>query len=602
MLLVMKSFDVVIIDSGFNDMNCLAMSGVSIKKNKNGFTLGNNLKDRLGHGTIIHTIICKKTSFDKIFCVKMPDNETEECNATSLIFALEYIKQNVNCKIINISLGIKTDCDLKGLYDVCKELALMGIVIVSAFDNEGCNSYPAAFDCVIGVDSKNDIGNIDEIDYVEDSPINIFSKGSIQRIKMNDGRILLVGGASIACAYVTSMLIDIIDKGVNLQFALSYLKEKARYIYSSPYKEKKSNKLPFQIRRAIIFPFNKESHAFLRFKDILSFEIAAFYDIRQSGNVGRKLNRYYEGENETEIIRNVENIDFDGIDTLILGHLDELNFMTKKDYREDVIKKAIEANVNIYSFDPLVHYEKMLLETQSKFYYPMLTQKDIPLNAFGKLYKIAKPVVGIFGTSSKQGKFSLQIALKNELEKRNYCVGTIGTEPHSLLFGFDAVFPMGYNSTIYLDNNEIVLYLNNEINKLCFEGKEIVLIASQAQTIPYYCNNLLEFPSMQYHFALGTNPDAIVLCINYHDEKDYIRNTIYTLMGLVDSMILGLVLYPITFSSEWNGVYGNSKYIISQQEYEKKAKELENEFDIPVYMLGNQEHLEDLCQSIIDFF
>ncbi len=114
------------------------------------------------------------------------------------------------------------------------------------------------------------------------------------------------------------------------------------------------------------------------------------------------------------------------------------------------------------------------------------------------------------------------LPLKRQLELFDYNVGTIGTEPHSLLFDFDVVFPMGYNSTVYLQNHEIVLYLNQAINNLCLNGKEIILTASQAQTIPYYCNNILEFPSKQYHFALGTNPDAVILCVNYYDEIEYI--------------------------------------------------------------------------------
>ena len=179
-------------------------------------------------------------------------------------------------------------------------------------------------------------------------------------------------------------------------------------------------------------------------------------------------------------------------------------------------------------------------ESKIKYFYPKVTQNDIPQNTFGKLYKISKPVVGIFGTSSQQGKFSLQIALKSELEFHGYNVGTIGTEPHSLLFNFDVIFPMGYNSTVKLSNSEIVLYLNNEINKLCLKDKEIILVATQAQIVPYYCNNLLEFPTMQYHFALGTKPDAFVMCINYHDEIPYIRNSLYALMGLTDATITHL--------------------------------------------------------------
>ena len=35
----------------------------------------------------------------------------------------------------------------------------------------------------------------------------------------------------------------------------------------------------------------------------------------------------------------------------------------------------------------------------------------------------------------------------------------------------------------------------------------------------------------------GTKPDVIVLCINYHDEMPYIRNTMHALTGLTDADI-----------------------------------------------------------------
>lgn len=72
----------------------------------------------------------------------------------------------------------------------------------------------------------------------------------------------------------------------------------------------------------------------------------------------------------------------------------------------------------------------------------------------------------------------MQLALKKELESLDYNVGTIGTEPHSLLFDFDVVFPMGYNATVDLKNNEIVSYLNYMINNLCLNEKEIILVGN----------------------------------------------------------------------------------------------------------------------------
>ena len=183
-----------------------------------------------------------------------------------------------------------------------------------------------------------------------------------------------------------------------------------------------------------------------------------------------------------------------------------------------------------------------------------------------------------------------------------YNVGTIGTEPHSLLFGFDSVFPMGYNSTVKLSNNDIVLYMNYELNRLCRAGKEIILTASQAQTIPFYCNNILEFPNQQFHFALGTQPDAILLCVNVYDEIAYIRNTVLALKGLTGGEIIGLVVFPLTYVKDWRGIFGNTKRRITTEEFKQFSAILNNEFQKPVYLLGDKLQMAAMCQEIIEFF
>lgn len=595
------NYDIVIIDSGLNLNNNLIIPGICMEKTNDGFLITDNLTDEIGHGTIIYSVIRKQVDTSRIFIIKLSENEDDH-DASCLIAALEYVKENINCKIINISLGIITRNSLDKLYNICAKISAMGIVIISAFDNEGCHSYPAAFDCVIGIDNKNDFKYITEFDFVENSPINILAKGNVQRLTMQEGKTLLVSGSSIACAHITSILANNITDVFNFQSALSYLKSKSRYIYSSHNLENDIKNSFFEIANSVVFPFAKEAHAFLRFTDILSFHIKGYYDVRRSGKVGRKLSSYYESIESEKCIMDIERIDFTNVDTIILGHLDELNAISQRDYKTELIKKAISKRVNIYSFDPLEKYMDLLNNSDIKYFYPRVTQYNIPQNTFGKLYNIIKPVVGIFGTSSQQGKFSLQIALKRELESQDYDVGTIGTEPHSLLFDFDVVFPMGYNSTVHLTNHEIVLYLNNEINKLCLKGKEIILVATQAQIVPYYYNNLLEFPSMQYHFALGTKPDVIVMCINYHDEIPYIRNSMYALMGLTDATIIAFVIYPLTYSSDWNGVYGNSRCKITYEEFKQKADILLKEFQIPVFMLGEKQHMSELCQTLIEFF
>lgn len=597
----MVNCDVVIIDSGISIANDSPINGICINKTNNGFSTSGSIMDEIGHGTIIYSIISKHVNSDKIYIIKLSQKK-DDCDDSILIAALEYIKNNVKCKIINISLGVKTGENIKRLYELCNEISSKGIIIVSAFDNEGCHSYPASFDCVIGVDNKHDLKHTTEFDFVENSPINILAKGGIQRLTTPRGRVLLAGGSSVACAHITSILANNSTDELDINSALEYLRSKSRYVFSA-YKSKNAiNGRFFKITNAIVFPFAKEAHAFVRFTDMLSFNIQGYYDIKRSGKVGRKLSSYCEKTKTEECIKDIETVSFSNIDTIILGHLDEINAISNRDYRAELIRKAIAERVNIYSFDPLDAYANMLQDSGIKYFYPSVTPYDVPQNTFGKLFKIPKPVVGIFGTSSRQGKFSLQLELKGELESLGYDVGTIGTEPHSLLFDYDVAFPIGYNSTVYINGSETVLYLNNEINNLCFNGKEIILVATQAQIVPYYCNNLLEFPTIQYHFAVGTKPDAIIMCINYHDEITYIRNSLYALMGLTDARIIAIVMYPITYASDWNGIFGNARRKITYEEFRQKAAVLSETFHIPIYMLGEEQHMKELCNTIIDFF
>lgn len=588
--------DVVIIDSGLEPNIEPDGAGICVKKTDNGYVYTEDIADSIGHGTIIYSVIKKQAPAADIFMIKV-DGCMNDCDSTLLVAALNYVRNNIKCRIVNISLGVKICENIIELYEICSEISNSGVLIVSAFDNEGCHSYPATFDCVIGVDSKSDFKCVTEYDYVENSPINVFAKGSIQRLSLQDGRLLLVGGASISCAHIVSVLVNELNGALSMENALSYLKTRARKIYIPKKTDDIVTGKLFKISNAIVFPFAKEQHAFVRFPEMLPFKIKGYYDVRQSGKVGRKLSSYYEKASDDETIMDIDKVDLEGIDTIILGHLDELNAVFHHDYRAELINKAIENKVNIYSFDPLEQYLDMLNLSDIDFFYPRITSKEVPNNSFGKLYKISKPVVGIFGTASQQGKFSLQLTLKKELESREYNVGTIGTEPHSLLFGFDIVFPMGYNSTVDVQNQEVVQYLNYAMNGLCLGGKEIILAASQAQTIPFYCNNLLEFPPLQYHFALGLKPDAIVMCINYFDEMDYIRNSVYTLKGLTDATLIAFVMYPMTYSNDWSNV----KRKVTYEEFNEKSEALQGLFNVPVYLLG-EKFEGDLCQKIIDYF
>lgn len=82
----------------------------------------------------------------------------------------------------------------------------------------------------------------------------------------------------------------------------------------------------------------------------------------------------------------------------------------------------------------------------SRYFSTQKKKEAITPIPFGKLYRNPKPVLGVFGTSSRQGKFTLQLILRKHFTELGYVIGQIGTEPTAALFEMDADFHFGYNT------------------------------------------------------------------------------------------------------------------------------------------------------------
>lgn len=195
-------------------------------------------------------------------------------------------------------------------------------------------------------------------------------------------------------------------------------------------------------KNVAIFPFNKEMHSLVRFQSLLPFKIVDVYDIKYSPNIGASTDLLLNiATKNPYTIKKIDDIDWDVIDTLIIGHTHTLLNSVIKDCKlmESLLYSAQEQNKNVFSFDNLpIQFKK-----NKKFLCPDLHDNYTPI-PYGKLYRQTKHVLAVFGTSSKQGKFTLQLLLREKLMKKGYLVGQLGTEPSSLLFGMDECFHFGY--------------------------------------------------------------------------------------------------------------------------------------------------------------
>ena len=142
----MNKKQVIIVDSGVSINNTYlkedSIQGLCINKD---MSISYDINDEYGHGTAIYGIIRSVIDVANIINIKIPKIQNG-IESSDLVAALKYIYDNFMPDIINLSMGISVCDDHKALYDICKKLNDRGTIIVSAFDNTGCYSYPAIFD------------------------------------------------------------------------------------------------------------------------------------------------------------------------------------------------------------------------------------------------------------------------------------------------------------------------------------------------------------------------------------------------------------------------------------------------------------------------
>ena len=587
--------NIAIIDSGTKDYENITKGYNFRVKGDNEIIIENNFHDTYGHGTAVYSIIKKNNEECNYYIFKVID-QNDTIDEKIICTALEYIFNNLDIDIINMSLGTVSLSDDR-MYNICKRLYDKGVILVSAFDNEGAISYPAAFDCVIGVDGSDLCRKVDDFIFYEDKILNVAAKGGMQRVKWCKPDNIIVKGSSFACAHATNKIVNIYKNGIkSFEEILEYFKSIAIQIIA--YEEKEEKVFEYKIDRAVIFPFNKEMHNFVRYPELLDFKVMEVYDTKYSSNVGRKTTDVMIDKSVKEYcIKNIDDIKWDLFDTLVIGHTEKLlSYIGKENIVDSLIKEAINRGKNIYSFDRIDKAEYK----NDNIYFPAVIDKYLPPLREGKLFYINKPVLGIFGTSSKQGKFTLQLELRKRLIDEGYQVGQLGTEPNALLFGLDCVYPVGYNRMVCLDEEEQIRYLNYKMNEIA-DGNDLIIVGSQSGTVPYEYKNTSYYTYEQVNFLMATNPDAVVLCINYYDEINYIRRSINVIEQLGECKVLGLVVFPMIPEQTWKGMYGKRRKIRGTEAEEIKTMIIRSTGK-NAYILGDSNDMKEIMNKIIGFF
>lgn len=598
-----EKFDIVIIDSGVDinhpSLKSADISGISMVSSINGYI------DELGHGTAICGIIFRHCPKAKIFVIKIVNDLTSLIEEQKLIEALNYIFDNIDCNLINISLGLNIVENQNLLYSSCKRLKDRGTIIIFAFDNSGAVSYPAAYDFVYGVESNNICKGINDLVYCGNSIVNLCAYGKSQRVMWLNSTYLVSGGSSYACAHASGIILNKQKEFYGINNDEIIRKSITGEII---FNKKNCSKKPccLNYKNAAIYPFNKEIHSLLRYENLLQFNIIDVYDTKYLARVGASTDTLLGiSENTNHIIKNIENIEWDEIDTIIIGHTKEMSDLigAKAISSLELAETALKKGKYVYSFDDIFSEVESSVSLNDKYYSPTetLDADEFDNSTFGKLHKIRTPILEIIGTSSMQGKFSLQLILRHLFQSRGYTIAQLGSEPSSYLFGMDECYHFGYGSKHIHEPSYSIAQINKKMHNLDMLDRDLIIVGCQSNILASEINNIRDLTFPQWSFLQGTQPDGVVLCINEYDNIDYIKKSIKFAESVVDCKVIAIVLFPMTYSNKLSGIYSKKRYI-STDEFNRINNLVSSEIMLPVYILGNEQHMDMLFTDIINFF
>ncbi len=613
---------VAIVDSGIDRSHAMLQhvtAGICFELSVGSVHTSQDYRDTSGHGTAVASIVKKKAPGTELYAIKIFDQSLiveQKILLESIRWAID---QNVD--IINLSLGT-TDAQVKhALLDICQVATKKGIAIVAAEHNSGQESFPAYFSNVIGVKAGDIKGRYNYLFRAGES-IECIAPGTTQRVLWAGGREHIVEGSSFAAPHITGIiaLIRQAFPKANLNGIRNILEVNANREVHEKIPSGRKIRVhtpqtsqsfdPNNIKRAAIYPYNKEIHSLVRFRELLNFEIVGIADPIAKGYVGKDAGEAIGippvgiriQPRFQEILKEA--------DTLILGYVDELSRITKKNVLRESIEKAIDANLNVFSF--LSIYQKDLRDLIEKarkknlwIYSPDIHQNDL-LKAL-QLHDypaVDVPVIGVFGTSAQQGKFTVQLALRSKLTKEGYKVGQIGTEHHSQLFGMDVAFPTGYASPLQFPIQFHAPYLDFKMREVCANKKpDLMLVGAQSGSIPYDIHEPGNHTLSTLAFMLGTKPDANILVVNSVDDGEYIRDTMNTLKAITKGSVLCLAMSDK--EKHIRAAYGRtliSPRQMSKEEIKEKLAYLEDKFEIPAVEIVSEEGQQRMVDVIIRYF
>lgn len=648
-----KGILIAVIDSG------IEKDHPSVSNIVEGFSLfSDDVKDafidNVGHGTACAGIINSLASEARIMPVKAL-NANLEGDVEKISEAILRLAKIKEVDIINLSLGSTSQHVSEALEKACNEAYSNNKLVVAAASKDGEISYPAAYSSVLGVGTTNLRKKFD-YKYAPKQFPGLFARGDKQKVAWKDGTHAYMGGSSFAAPRIVSMLALIREaypESPNqevIKILINNATEKVDNISTLKVLSSKveNGQVPTfmnsceWIRKAHLYPFNKEMNSLIRYYDLVNFEIVGVTDFL-GGLINGKTVAERTGLNSLNLkIGHKLEKDLDKADTLILGHLETVSMKNQIDLTVKALEIALSKGKNVFSLSPLFSKKREELvkkaeECGLKFVSPQLGEKELAPVApyfFGAsleetleaeknaddfrpfidnwvkeyskentLKDIQAPIVNVFGTGPQQGKFSIQLLLRKHFLKDNFNVLQIGTEPQSQLFNFDFTYPMGFESGIRMYpfwNSALINHLLFKFNEI--KEPDVVIAGTQSGIVPFDLTRAVNVGFPNISFMIGLKPDVCILTVNPFDPINFIKDNIDVIRIFGKCKTICIVISPLqkTQSVKYSRVVTHINRLEADQTTELKEK-FSKELNLPCFALADDNDHAKIYSCVIDY-
>ncbi len=548
---------IAVVDSGIDmdhpRLKHIQCFGVSlIQDEQKRITVCEDYQDRLGHGTASAAIIYKFCHEAEYVAVKIFQNELITSESL-LCRAISWCIEN-SVDIVNLSLGILTNSPSAELLRLCNEAYDRNIVVVAAahhISNSEC--YPAYYPSTFGVTWGN-VPDFRRYGYIPDSPVEFVAKGTIQRVPTINGGYRIQSGTSLACAYFAGIIAATLESHnkMNAASLKKHLVNNAdRNIKPIQFGRPPKNDFPSvrssdldTVRKRVfrnikeqnwagrlgIFPASeKEMRAFVELPDYTSFPVSKYLDYPRNVDF-RKPSESKKDMNLTPATY-LNSDTTEGFDTLVLGYYSDQMFESNVRFGRSLVDRCLMENKNIFAFDSRLQSE-LKEHTRNHLYNGSIHVPGISRELFDDVMKfrylppVGIPVLGVIGTSNRQGKFTTQLRIKRIMENAGYEISYLSSEPQGELFGANMTFPYGYQSAVHIEQEKWQYFLRTYMKGVAdFLHPHVILTGTQGTTIPRGNRDLIignETDTL--NFLIGIMPDRFICAINPQDSIGYIRN------------------------------------------------------------------------------